>query len=103
MIRPTRRSGMTLIELLVTLAILGIVCSVVVLAFRNPSTRVGDDAISQALQARRLALREGRIITIDIDTPDGPRQVSAFPDGSIVADSTIHIGRIDVVEPKRRQ
>jgi prepilin-type N-terminal cleavage/methylation domain-containing protein len=103
MTRQRARAGFTLIELLVTLAILGIVSSVVVLAFRVPAEVPHSDSVAQVLAARRRAFREGRRITIDIVTEGGVRTASAHPDGSIVADPEIRIGRIDIVDPGRRQ
>ena len=64
---------------------------------------IGDDPVARTLEARRTSLREGHAVTVDIPGANGMSTVTAFPDGTIAADSAIHIDRIDIVEPKRRQ
>ena len=97
------RGGFTLVELLVTLAIIGVVMSIVALAFRAPVAAPADDSFAQALAARRRALNEGRIVTLDIVTDSGVIGVSAHPDGRIVADPRLRVSRNDVAPPPSRQ
>jgi prepilin-type N-terminal cleavage/methylation domain-containing protein len=98
-----RRRAFTLVELLVTLAVISVVSGVAVLAFRVPVVSLGDDPIARVLSARRQALREGRPVTVEVMTSEGVRLVTAYPNATIVADPQIGLDRIDVAEPKRRQ
>ena len=81
--------GMTLLEVLVTLAVLGLLTSVATLAPRPlPSAtdelrRMVEDSLSAAITQRR---------TIIIAAHVGSRTISATvsPDGRVVADSAFH-------------
>ncbi|HKS04931.1 MAG TPA: type II secretion system protein [Gemmatimonadaceae bacterium] len=97
------RTAFTLVEVMITVAIIGVIASVVTLAFRVPPADTRDDAIAQALRARRVALTEGRAVTIDVLTDSGVVAVTAHPDGRIVADPLIRIGYVDIAPPASRQ
>lgn len=82
-----RRSGVTLVELLVALVVLGVVSSLAGLALHaaasgSPSTP--DDARTVAARARASALRTGRPVTLVRPGPEGPVAMTAFPDGRVV-------------------
>jgi prepilin-type N-terminal cleavage/methylation domain-containing protein len=81
------RSGHTLAELLVVLAILGMLAGIAVLSVRGASAIPESDAWEQAIRAaHRRSLASGRPITI-VDTAGAvPRAATAFPDGRVVAD-----------------
>jgi prepilin-type N-terminal cleavage/methylation domain-containing protein len=87
------RRGSTLIELLAVLAVMAIVGSVVTLALRAPPPR---DTNADALlaDARRRAIRARHPVTIAIPVEGVARFATAFPDGSVAADSTLGIDRL---------
>lgn len=98
-LRRIRRAS-TLIELMVTLAVLSIVSAVATLALRGvASGRVREDVWSGVTAARERALREGRAVTIRLRAAGRVVVATAFPDGSIVADSAL---RVDVLTGQRR-
>ena len=87
--------GVTLIELMVTLAILGIALSIAGVAFRPPPavTQV-DPALARIAAARDEAIRSGTSVSIVLD--DGGRlvEVTAYHDGSVLADSSVAVDRL---------
>ena len=87
------RSGVTLIELLVVIAILGISAGVAAIAIgvRGRATEADPGAllVARLADARREALRTGRVVTIAHTNSVSVGYASALPDGSIVADSLI--------------
>lgn len=100
---PCARSGVTMIELLVVLAILGVLGGVVGLAVRNaapvvPNSLEGAQALVSA--ARREAIHEGRTVTLTVRLRSErskrvtTHEVVALPDGSVIADSTLAIARL---------
>ena len=88
-----KRHGVTLVELLVVLAILGIMSAVPILAFtRRPGSRTTTRAErldSLLAEARRESLRTGKPISLVIDDSAGARLAAVLPDGSIIADSAL--------------
>jgi prepilin-type N-terminal cleavage/methylation domain-containing protein len=81
------RTGVTLVELLVALVVLGIVSSLAGLALQSAasvSTGSADDVHSVAARARSSALRTGRPVTLVLGGPAGPRAITALPDGRVV-------------------
>lgn len=91
-LRAARR-GVTLVELLVVIVLLGIIAGVSVLGFARASTPARDDKRDRVLgplaAARRNALRMGRPVTITIDDSSAVLSATALPDGSVVADAGI--------------
>jgi prepilin-type N-terminal cleavage/methylation domain-containing protein len=89
------RPGVTLVELIVVLAILGVIAGVTTLAFRTvpPGPRVEPWA-SAVAQARRTALDSARAVTITLSVNGAPHAVTAMPDGSVIADISIPVDRL---------
>jgi prepilin-type N-terminal cleavage/methylation domain-containing protein len=102
MSRFTRR-GSTLIELIVTVALLGIVASVAAVALRLPSLDDAAGLSARVKTARRQAIESGRAIWFEVPLKPGESDGTAYPDGRVlIADSSVEVdpmtGRI--VEPE---
>jgi prepilin-type N-terminal cleavage/methylation domain-containing protein len=96
---PRRRSGVTLLELLITVAILGVVAGVVTLTLPRLDEPAPDTAASRIARARREAVASGRPVTVRVDTVGAsasapPVDATAWPDGSVVADSVLAIDQL---------
>jgi prepilin-type N-terminal cleavage/methylation domain-containing protein len=89
------RSGVTLVELLVVLTILGVIAGVAGLAVRRAAPTQADPRRGALAAARRLAIDSARVVSIDVggDTAAGWR-ATAYPDGSVVADTGAGIDRL---------
>lgn len=89
------RSGVTLVELMVTLALLGILTGVVGLAAGGArSVRRAEDPAANLAEARREALRRARAVRITVVEAGVSYSATAFPDGSVVADTVFHADRL---------
>lgn len=87
--------GATLIELVVALAILGIIASVAGLGARPDAfVRPSDEVTATVARLRRAAVNGGRAVTATLMSDGAPRRLTAFPDGSVVADSVLAIDRL---------
>jgi prepilin-type N-terminal cleavage/methylation domain-containing protein len=89
MIRP----GNTLVEMLITLALLGIIASVATLAIRRiipPSPSDPTTIIADSIDA---VFKSGSPTTLRFMIRGRPAAATLNPDGSIVADSALHIDR----------
>jgi prepilin-type N-terminal cleavage/methylation domain-containing protein len=87
------RRGVTLVELVVVLAVCGILAGVVGLAMRA-ARPVADTPEQRLAAARREALRTGRPVTA-VWTIDGKAaQATARPDGSTIADPALGVDRL---------
>lgn len=89
---PALRGGVTLIELIVTLALLAILSSVVGLSLnRAAPARAVDARTARLAAARDEALRSGHAVSVTI--VDGGRAyfATAFPDGRVLADPELGI------------
>ena len=88
-----QREGVTLIELIVALTIIGITSAIVLLAIRD---RTDGDGRDQALAA---VVNDARQIAISSGRPYAVRdpELIAFPDGSVLGDSSLHIDRLSGV------
>jgi prepilin-type N-terminal cleavage/methylation domain-containing protein len=89
--RPAR-AGVTLVELMVALAVLGISAAVVTLALPRASAQV-DTPASRIANARREAVERGRPVTISVTVDDTLRDVTMQPDGSVIAETPLHVDR----------
>lgn len=79
--------GITLVEMLVALAVLGLVLSVAALQPRFRPRESMSPAQEVIAAARREALALGRAVTREVpsDSADPVRLVTALPDGRVVA------------------
>lgn len=94
-IRRLRR-GITLLELVVALAILGIALAVSAVAARSLTRREGSvEAGERVAGARARALRSGAPVSLRfVDSAGAERHAIAYPDGSVIADSSAGIDRL---------
>ncbi len=74
--------GVTLVELLVVLAILGTMAGLVGLAWQ-PGVWSSLDR-GEVARARRRALESGRVIKVSLSSGGSVAQVIAFPDGRVL-------------------
>jgi prepilin-type N-terminal cleavage/methylation domain-containing protein len=85
------RSGVTLVELLVVLAILAITTSLASVALRRADSSRDVDANDQVLALRREAIATGHPITRVVRRDSASFIVTALADGRMVADSALGI------------
>ncbi|HEX6807358.1 MAG TPA: prepilin-type N-terminal cleavage/methylation domain-containing protein [Gemmatimonadaceae bacterium] len=84
--------AVTLVELLVVLVLMGLVAGVVGLTIHTAKPLQGTDPITSAIAvARDSAIRTGRSVIISLQLSDGQRDVTASPDGRVIADSSMGI------------
>ena len=87
------RRGMTLLELLIVLALVGILAGVAAMAARRVAPIDHSDPLVMVEDSLRRAVAEARAITVDVVKDGKPVSATANPDGSVVADSTFGIDR----------
>jgi prepilin-type N-terminal cleavage/methylation domain-containing protein len=87
------RRGSTLIELVVTLAIMGLVAGMVTLALQRQSPPTVDPFV-RISAARHAALITRRPVTIDLVIDGALMVLTALPDGGVVADTSLHFDRL---------
>ena len=89
------RSGVTLVELLVVLILLGLMAGIAGIAVsRTPERAIASSVTARVAQARRAALRDGGAVTLTLRIDGRPYDVTAFPNGSVVADSSLNVDRL---------
>lgn len=83
------RRGVTLVELLVVLAVLGVMTGVAGLAFGGERTEPAPDeaALDRIAAARREAVVTGRSVSTTVMLGGRPRAVTAHADGRVLAES----------------
>ncbi|HEU4557052.1 MAG TPA: prepilin-type N-terminal cleavage/methylation domain-containing protein [Longimicrobium sp.] len=90
MSRIRARSGATLLELMVALAILAIAAGVVVPALRH-AAQAPPTLHDHVAAARREALEQGRAVTRTLRDSAGTRLLTAYPDGRVAADTVLGV------------
>jgi len=94
------RIGVTLIELLVALTLLGLMTAVVGVAIPRRDAPTAADEITRALSdARRAAIDSGHSVSITLLVGGTPRAATILPDGSVVADSGLAVDRLSGAGP----
>jgi len=94
------RRGLTLVEMLVVLVLLGAIAGVATVAFAPVRVPAPSPVLDALTAARRKAIGSGRAVTITIAQDSGPPALAtAWPDGRIVADGAVPLdpftGRAD--------
>jgi prepilin-type N-terminal cleavage/methylation domain-containing protein len=88
-------SGNTLVELLVVLAVLGVLAGVTGLAFRRmPDRRLLESAEARIAAARRQAIEGGRSVTVTVIRDGNAFVATASADGSVVTDTSFGVDRL---------
>lgn len=87
------RRGVTLIELLVVVVVLGLVSSVAALALPGKVVPP-DDTPHRIANARTLALRTGRPVSVALQLDTVFSLATAMPDGTVLANSAARIDRL---------
>jgi prepilin-type N-terminal cleavage/methylation domain-containing protein len=89
------RSGVTLIELIVVLAIIAIMAGVTTLAFRRAELApTVEPWVSAIAAARRTAVDSDRTVSLTVRVGDKVYAATALPDGSVVADPALGVDRL---------
>jgi prepilin-type N-terminal cleavage/methylation domain-containing protein len=86
--------GGTLIEMLVTLALLGVLASVATLAIRRVAPPDPNDPLTIIADTINAVMKTGRPATLRFVVNGRPALATLNPDGSIVADTVLHIDRL---------
>lgn len=92
-----RRSGVTLIELLVTVVLLGIIASVATLSARRMDEPSEDDPVRMIGDSLRVVVATGRAATLRFVVNGEWVLATIHPDGSVVADSIVPVDRLSAV------
>lgn len=84
-------TGFSVIELLVTVALLGIMSAVATLAVRNIPHPAIDDPGQILADSQKLALETGRVVLLRLVVDGKPAFAAIQPDGGIIADSILEV------------
>jgi prepilin-type N-terminal cleavage/methylation domain-containing protein len=104
MIASRTRAGVTLVELLVVLAVMGITAGVVGVALGPRARAPAQDPVAATVaRLRREALRRGARVTAQVEIRGSVLGLTAMPDGSIIADSALPIDRFAGARNEARQ
>lgn len=87
------RSGVTLLELIVCVAVLGLMASVATLAMRSAVPPDPNDPMTIIADTLETVLGTGTPATLRFIVNGRPAVATINPDGSILADSTLEIDR----------
>lgn len=83
------RVGMTLVELIVTLAILGLMGSITVMSIRRADAPAPQHDVDRIVAARREAITRGRSVHLLLRDSLTVRAALALPDGRVVQAQSI--------------
>lgn len=98
---PAGRAGITLVELVVALAILGVAAAVTGLAVRAmPEPAAAERRDGQIATARRRALSQRHPVAVTLADSGLLLRAVAFPDGRVVADPALEV---DPLTGRRRE
>ena len=89
--RASLADGMTLIEVIVVITIVGVTTTLTALAIPRVIERAPDDPARVLADARRRALRDGVAVVARVLVDSVMQEIVALPDGSIVADTGVAI------------
>jgi prepilin-type N-terminal cleavage/methylation domain-containing protein len=85
---------MTLIEVIVVVAIIGVIASVTALALPRAVAVPLDDPGRALAAARQQALRDGAARSAQLLIDSTTHEIVVLPDGSVIADSSVAIERL---------
>jgi prepilin-type N-terminal cleavage/methylation domain-containing protein len=88
------RRGTTLVELLVTVVVLGIIWSVATLALRSAPALKRTDQASTIADTLNTVIESGLPATLELIVDAQPALATLSPDGTVVADSALHVDRL---------
>lgn len=91
--RTTPR-GATLLELIVTVAIIGVTASIAALAFRRATPPDPTDPATIIADTLARVLATGMPVTLTFNVNARPALATVNPDGTIVADSALVVERL---------
>lgn len=80
-----RNAGVTLLELLVAITVLGIAMTIAGVAVRDPSHGAIANAPGEVADLRREALRQGARVTRMVHMDGHASMMTALPDGRVLA------------------
>lgn len=87
--------GFTLLEMLVVLLILGLVGAISgVMLARVPTRESLSEMESELTEARRMAIRDGRAVTIEVRGNRGTAVATFLPDGSGIVEGSARVDRL---------
>ena len=92
--RRRMRRGVTVVELMVTIAIIGFITAMVSLAMPSRRAPTPNAPLDQIAAARHRAVTEARSVTIAVAIDGQVVNVTALADGSVIADSAARIDRM---------
>lgn len=86
--RESTRGGVTLLELMVVLVLLGVLAGVVGLTLHTaPGAPAVDPVSATILAARDSAVQTGHPVTVAIVVSGSVRDATALPDGRVITDA----------------
>jgi prepilin-type N-terminal cleavage/methylation domain-containing protein len=97
------RAGFTLVELLVVMTILAITSMIATLAVHGAEPLSPDDPWRILADSQRIALATGKSIVVRLSVSGKPAYASIQPDGSVVADSILEMGRLSGLRTDERR